>query len=46
MFQHVYYDSLPTSFFDRVDVLRALLALQDLLSSDEIDFIVQFLCLK
>ena len=51
MFQHV-YGSVPTSVFDRVGVLRELLCMrygycfQALLSSDEMDFIVQFLCLQ
>ena len=51
MFQRV-YDSLPTSVFERVGVLRELLCVrngycsQTLLSVDEMDFIVQFLCLQ
>jgi len=51
LFQRV-YGSLPTSVFDRVGVLRELLCVwygyfsQALLSSDEMDFIVQFLCLQ
>jgi len=51
MFQHV-HSSLPTSVFDRVGILRELLCMhygycsRALLSSDEIDFIVQFLYLQ
>ena len=51
MFQCV-YDSLPTSVFERVDVLRELLCVrygycyQTLLSMDEVDLIVEFLCLQ
>ena len=51
MFQNV-YGSLPTSVFDWVGVQRELLCVrygyssQALLSSDEMDFIVQFLCLQ
>ena len=51
MFQRV-YDSLPTSVFERVGVLRELICVrygycsQTLLSVDEMDFIVQFLCLQ
>jgi len=51
MYQRV-YDSLPTSVFERVVVLRELLCVrygccsQTLLSVHEIGFIVQFLCLQ
>jgi len=51
MFQRV-YGSLPTSVFDRVGVFKKLLCVrygycsQALLCSDEIDFIVQFLCFQ
>jgi len=51
MFQRV-YDSLLTSVFERVGMLRELLCVrygccyQTLLSMDEMDFIVQFLCLQ
>jgi len=51
MFQRV-YDSLPTSVFERVSMLRELLCVrygycsQTLLSVDEMDFIVQLLCLQ
>jgi len=53
MFQRV-YDSLPTSVYDRVGVLRELLCVrygycsQTLLldSMEEMNFIVQFLCLQ
>jgi len=51
MFQRV-YDSLHTSVFERVGMLRELLCVrygycsQTLLSVDEMDFIVQFLCLQ
>jgi len=46
------YDSLPTSVFERGGVLRELLCVrygycyQTALSMNEIDFIVQFLCLQ
>jgi len=51
MFQRV-YGSLSTSVFDRVGVPRKLLCVrygycsQALLSGDEMQFIVQFLCLQ
>ena len=51
MYQRV-YDSLPTSVFERVGVLRELLCVrygycsQTLLIVYEMDFIVQFLCLQ
>ena len=46
------YGSLPASVFDRVGVLRELLCVrygycsQALLCCDEIDFVVQLLCLQ
>jgi len=51
MFQRV-YDSLSASVFERVGMLRELLCVRygycfrTLLSVDEMDFIVQFLCLQ
>jgi len=51
MFERV-YDSLLNSVFDRVGVLRELLCVRygycykTMLTMDEIDFIIEFLCLQ